>query len=182
MVFVSFGREDFIFRTFAKIFWIRLALPHFSCIHFFNWNPSLPGEILDFLLKMSSKTWLYKCYVFGMSISLSFSTTFSAVHPRFLQEDLLFSKKKCIHEKCGRASRIQNILAKVLKIKSSLPESTKTTPKLCKLFTVWFPKELLHLRHWQNHWFLGELPSWREDFVKLWTSNDLGFLAEVRSW
>ena len=57
----------------------------------------------------------------------------------------------------------------------------KNHPKLCKLFTVWFPKELLHLRHRQNHWFLGELPSWREDFVKLWTSNDLGFLAEVRS-
>ena len=72
-------------------------------------------------------------------------------------------------------------LAKVLKVKSSLSKRVKTTKKLYKLFTVWFPKELLHLRHQQNHWFLGELPSSREDFVKLRTSNDLGFLAEVRS-
>ena len=57
VVFVSFNREDFIFRAFAKIFWIWLALPHFSCIHFFYCGVSLPGEILDFLSKMTSKTW-----------------------------------------------------------------------------------------------------------------------------
>ena len=57
VVFVGFDREDFIFRAFAKIFWIRLALPHFSCIHFFYWGASLLGEILDFLSKMTSKTW-----------------------------------------------------------------------------------------------------------------------------
>ena len=57
VVFVDFDREDFIFKTFAKIFWIRLALPHFSCIHFFFEKASLLGEILDLLSKMSSKTW-----------------------------------------------------------------------------------------------------------------------------
>ena len=70
VVFVDSGKEDFIFKTFAKIFWIRLGLPHFSCIHFFCWKANLPGEILDLLSKMSSKTWLYKCYVFGLSVSL----------------------------------------------------------------------------------------------------------------
>ena len=57
VVFVCFNREDFIFRAFAKIFWIRLALPHFSCIHFFFLGISLLGEILDLLSKMTSKTW-----------------------------------------------------------------------------------------------------------------------------
>ena len=76
VVFVDSGKEDFIFKTFAKIFWIRLALPHFSCIHFFCWKANLLGEISDLLSKMSSKTWLYKYCVFGLSISLSFSTTF----------------------------------------------------------------------------------------------------------
>ena len=57
VVFVGFDRADFIFRAFAKIFWIRLALPHFSCIHFFYWWVSLLGEILDLLSKMTSKTW-----------------------------------------------------------------------------------------------------------------------------
>ena len=34
------------------------------------------------------------------------------------------------------------MLAKALKMKSSLSKPTKTTPKRCNLFTVWFPKEL----------------------------------------
>ena len=49
---------------------------------------------------------------------------------------LAFQKKYGIHEKCGRASRIQHILAKVLEMKPSLSKSTKTTEKLCILFTV----------------------------------------------
>ena len=53
-----------------------------------------------------------------------------------------FQKKYCIHEKCARASRIQNILAKVPKMTFSLSKVTKTSQKLSKLFTVWFPKEL----------------------------------------
>ena len=57
VVFVFFDREDFIFRAFAKIFWIRLALPHFSCIHFFYWGVSLLGEIFDLLSKILLKTW-----------------------------------------------------------------------------------------------------------------------------
>ena len=39
-------------------------------------------------------------------ITITFSTVFSTVNSRFLLEDLLSSKKKCIHEKCARASLI----------------------------------------------------------------------------
>ena len=35
VVFLDFDRENFISMSFAKIFYIRLALPHFSCIQYF---------------------------------------------------------------------------------------------------------------------------------------------------
>ena len=57
VVFTGFDREGFTFKTFAKIFWIRLALPHFSCIHFFYRGVSLLGEIFDLLSKILLKTW-----------------------------------------------------------------------------------------------------------------------------
>ena len=56
----------------------------------------------------------------------------SNISPRILAPNY----KHCIHEKCGRASRIQNILAKVLKMNSSLSKSTKTSQKLRNLFIV----------------------------------------------
>ena len=57
----------------------------------------------------------------------------------------------CIHEKCGKASRIQNILVKSQKMKSFLSKLTKTIPKRCNWFTVWFPKELTD-RKWCFNW------------------------------
>ena len=57
VVFAGFDREDFIFSTFVKIFYIWLALSHFSCIHFFYWKPILLGEIFDLLSKILLKTW-----------------------------------------------------------------------------------------------------------------------------
>ena len=45
-------------------------------------------------------------------------------------------------EKCGRASPIRNILAKVLGIYVFPVKTDKNHRKICKLFTVWFPKEL----------------------------------------
>ena len=57
VVFAGFDREDFISKDFAKIFRIRLALPHFSCIHFFYWKPILLGDIVDLLSKILLKTW-----------------------------------------------------------------------------------------------------------------------------
>ena len=49
----------------------------------------------------------------------------------------------CIHEKCGTASRVRNILSKVLIILVFLVKILKTTPTVYNLFTVWFPKELV---------------------------------------
>ena len=121
VVFVCFNREDFFFRAFAKIFWIRLALPHFSCIHFFYWGASLLGEILDLLLKMLSKTWLYKCYklcawneCFPL-IHLTFATTFSTVNPTFLLEDLLLSKKSVYMKNAEERARFKIFWRKLWK-------------------------------------------------------------------
>ena len=133
--------------TFAKIFRIGLALPHFSCILYFFWKSSHHGEILDLLSKMLSKPRSYKCFVFGLSIHLTFSTVFSTVDPIFLHDDLISRKNTIIiHEKCGRVSPIRNILAKVLDIYVLLVKISKKHRKICKLFTVWFPKELAMFR------------------------------------
>ena len=76
VVFAGFDREDFIFSTFVKIFYIWLALPHFSCIHFFYWKSILLREILDLLSKMSSKTWLY---MFKLSVSSHSRHVFNSI-------------------------------------------------------------------------------------------------------
>ena len=83
---------------FTKIFRIGLALPHFSCILIFYWKSSHHGEILNLVSKMLSKTWSYKCFVFGLSIHLTFSTVFSTVNPIFLHDDLI-SRKKTVYMK-----------------------------------------------------------------------------------
>ena len=57
-----------------------------------------------------------------------------------------FQKKYNIHEKCGRVSPIRNILTKVLDIYVLLVKISKNHRKICKLFTVWFPKELAMFR------------------------------------
>ena len=57
VIFAGFDREDFISKDFAKILRIRLALPHFPCIHFFYWKPILLGDIVDLLSKILLKTW-----------------------------------------------------------------------------------------------------------------------------
>ena len=95
-----------------------------------------------YLSKMSSKTWLYKWYVFGLSIYLTFSAVFSTVNPRFLLEDLLFSKKSVYMKNAEGRAGFEIFWRKSWKFKSSLSNPAKTTQKLCKLFTVRFPKEL----------------------------------------
>ena len=60
-----------------------------------------------------------------------------------------FQKKNSIHEKCGRASPIRNILAKVLDIYVFPVKIDKNHRKICKLFTVWFPKELAMSRFFE---------------------------------
>ena len=53
-----------------------------------------------------------------------------------------FQKKNSIHEKCGRASPIRNILVKIMDIYVLLVKIGKNHRKTCWLFTVWFPKEM----------------------------------------
>ena len=73
-----------------------------------------------------------------------------------------FQKKYSIHEKCGRASPIRNILAKVMKMKSSLPKSAKTIQKLYNLFTVEFAKELTgHTFQCFSVWRSSQFSKWR---------------------
>ena len=61
-----------------------------------------------------------------------------------------FQKKNSIHEKCGRASPIRNILAKVLDIYVFPVKISKNHRKCCKLFTVWFPKEMAMSRFFRD--------------------------------
>ena len=158
MVITRFDREGFTFKTFAKIFWIRLALPHFSCIHFFYWGVSLLGEILDLLSKM---TWNAQSKHITLVLSC-FRRHFLTVNPRFLQDDL-FSSKKCVYMKnAEQRAGFEIFCRKSWKFKYSLSKSTTTTPKLCNLFTVWFPKELVghnfHALRSQNRAVFTSLP------------------------
>ena len=93
--------------TFAKIIRIGLALPHFSCILYFFWKSSHHGEILDLLPKMLSKPRSYKCFVFGLSIHLTFSTVFSTLKPIFLHDDLISSKKSIYMKNAEERARFE---------------------------------------------------------------------------
>ena len=69
MVFAGFGREDFIFRAFAKIFRIGLALPHFSCILFFFLEIKYSWRNLGFTVDNVTKNKVIQ--VFGVWIEHS---------------------------------------------------------------------------------------------------------------
>ena len=110
VVFVDFDREDFRLRTSNHVYRIRLALPHFPCVVKFVGGQSLPGEIVDLLFKMTSKSILpagswevnvkHVMYNHVLSIILESKSTIS---PRILCPPTNFTT----HEKCGRASRIR---------------------------------------------------------------------------
>ena len=93
--------------TFAKIFRIGLALPHFSCILIFYWKSSHHGEILNLVSKMLPKTWSYKCFVLGLSIHITFSTVFSTLKSRFLHDDLISSKKSVYMKNAEERARFE---------------------------------------------------------------------------
>ena len=72
-----------------------------------------------------------------------FSTSFLTVNPRFLQDDLFFSKKCVYMKNAEQRAGFEIFCQKSWFFKYSLSKSTKTTPKQYNRFTVWFPKELI---------------------------------------
>ena len=88
--------------------------------------------------------------------------SFSTVNPRFLQDDL-FSSKKCVYMKNAEQRAGFEIFCRTSRfLKYSVSKSTKYTPKLYNLFTVWFPKELVghnfHTLRSQNRAVFTSLP------------------------
>ena len=73
-------------------------------------------------------------------IHLTFSTVFSTVNRIFLLEDLLLGKKSVYMKNAEERAGFKIFWRKSWKLTSSLSKSTKTTGKLCNVFTVWFPK------------------------------------------
>ena len=90
--FVDFDREDFISKTFDKIFCIRLALPHFSCISYFLWKSTHHGEILDLVSKYCRKREVNDWIPTHNTWITMFSTVFSTQNPWFLHDELIFRK------------------------------------------------------------------------------------------
>ena len=76
------------------------------------------------VLRVGVERFLLLPYVFG-----SIFDSKSNIYPRILAPNY----KHCIHEKCGRASRIQKKMSKVLKMTPSLSKSTKTSQKMRNL-------------------------------------------------
>ena len=111
------------------MFRIRLAVPHFSCIHFFYWKISHLGEILDLLSKM---TWNAQSKHITLVLSC-FRRHFGTVNPIFLQDDLFFSKKSVYMKNAEQRAGFETFCRKSWFFKCSLSKSTKTTPKLCNL-------------------------------------------------
>ena len=62
-----------------------------------------------------------------------FPTSFSTVNPRFLQDDLFFSKKSVYMKNAEQRAGFETFCRKSWFFKYSLSKSTKTTPKLCNL-------------------------------------------------
>ena len=80
--------------SFDKIFWVGLALPHFSCIHvsYFFWKSTHHGEILSFVLKYCRKREVNDWIPTHNTCITMFSTVFSTQNPRFLHDELIFHK------------------------------------------------------------------------------------------
>jgi hypothetical protein len=83
---------------------------------FFFWKSSQYGEILDLPVENVVKNVIIQVIcVWIEHFTHVFDDIFdskSKISPFWFD----FQKKKCIHEKCATASRIQNILAKVMEI------------------------------------------------------------------
>ena len=129
------------------MFRIRLAVPHFSCIHFFYWKISHLGEILDLLSKM---TWNAQSKHITLVLSC-FRRHFGTLNPIFLQNNLFFSKKSVYKKNAKQQAGFEIFFQKSWLFWYSLSKYSKTTPKLCHLFTVWFPKELVSGMIWTAH-------------------------------
>ena len=143
------GRRQFPWLS-PKYFESGSLLRIFHVYTFFSGNQASMEKSWIYLSKMSSKTWLYKWYVFGLSISPTFSTIFSTVNPIFLHYGLISRKKKVYMKNAEERAGFKTFWQKSWKLTSSLSKSTKTIEKLCKLFTVWFPKELTMSGYFQN--------------------------------
>ena len=80
----------------------------------------------------------------------------------FLQDDLFSSKKSVFMKNAEQRAGLEIFCRKSGFFWYSLPKSTKTTPKLYNLFTVWFPKELVghdfHTLRSQNRAAFTSLP------------------------
>ena len=146
MVFVDFDREDFIFKS----FWLNILSParssaFFMCtIFFLKINSS--WRKIGFCVENTVENMVIPVLCVGIQ---SFTSRFrqyfftkSKISPWWVD----FHKKYDIHEKCGRASRTQNILSKVLRMKSSLLKSTKTVENCANYLLYGFLKELMMCR------------------------------------
>ena len=107
------------------MFRIRLAVPHFSCIHFFYWKISHLGEILDLLSQNDVENMMIQ----ALCVWIERFTSFSTVNPRFLQDDLFFSKKSVYMKNAEQRAGFETFCRKSCFFKYSLSKSTKTTPK-----------------------------------------------------
>ena len=91
-----------------------------------------------------------------------FRRHFGTVNPIFLQDDLFFSRKSVYMKNAEQRAGFEIFCQKSWLFRYSLSKSTKTTPKLCNLFTVWFPKELVghnfHTLRSQNRAAFTSLP------------------------
>ena len=142
MVFVDFDREYLNFQDFRQNISNPARSSAFFMYTFFlleiksSWrNLGFTVEnVVENIVIQVFCVWIeHSPYVFD-----SIFDTKSNISPWWLD----FQKKNSIHEKCERASRIRNILAKVLGIYVFPVKTNKNHRKICKLFTVWFPKEL----------------------------------------
>ena len=101
---------------------------------------------MDFLSKMSSKTRVKYSIQTPFLCITTFSTTFSTENPRFIHDDLISRKKMIYMKNAEERAWLKTFCQNSWKFTSSLSKSTKTTKKMCKLFTVWFPKELTNVQ------------------------------------
>ena len=79
---------------------------------------------------MLSKHGSYKCFAFGLSIHLTFSTVFSTVNPIFLHDDLISRRKKTVYMKnVEERAGFEIFWRKSWVFMFSLSKPTKTTEK-----------------------------------------------------
>ena len=112
---------------------------------------------MDLLLKMLPKTWSYKCFVFRLSIHLTFSTVFSTVNPIFLHDDLISRKKTVYMKNAEERVGFEIFWRKSWIFMFSLSKSTKITEKYANYLLCGF------LRNWRCPDFLG--------FDRIWDQN-----------